>query len=106
MIHLLEDNKDEKTHNVTEELVLYLFLGVFVIFVVDSFAKVGKYTRVGLSITRTHLWDLIEKKQRSCGTFTLFAIIAGVLEHTYVQFLVVLFCAILVPTKSNSFYLL
>jgi hypothetical protein len=45
MIHLLEENKDEKTHNVTEELVLYLFLGVFVIFVVDSFAKVGKYTR-------------------------------------------------------------
>jgi hypothetical protein len=45
MIHLLEENKDEKTQNVTEELVLYLFLGVFVIFVVDSFAKVGKYTR-------------------------------------------------------------
>ena len=45
MIHLLEENKDEKTQNVTEELVLYMFLGVFVIFVVDSFAKVGKYTR-------------------------------------------------------------
>ena len=37
--------KDEKTQNVTEELVLYLFLGVFTIFVVDSFARAGKYTR-------------------------------------------------------------
>ena len=45
MIHLLEENKDEKTQNVTEELVLYLFLGVFTIFVVDSFARAGKYTR-------------------------------------------------------------
>jgi hypothetical protein len=45
MIHLLEEQQDEKTNNVTEELVLYLFLGVFVIFVVDSFARVGKYKR-------------------------------------------------------------
>ena len=45
MIHLLEENKDEKTGNVTEELVLYMFLGVFVIFTVDSFARAGKYTR-------------------------------------------------------------
>jgi len=45
MIHLLEENKDEKTQNVTEELVLYMFLGVFTIFVIDSFARAGKYTR-------------------------------------------------------------
>jgi len=45
MIHLLEENKDEKTNNVTEEVVLYSFLGIFVIFVVDSFARVGKYVR-------------------------------------------------------------
>ena len=45
MIHLLEEEKDEKTSNITEELILYLFLGVFVIFVVDSFARAGKYTR-------------------------------------------------------------
>ena len=45
MIHLLQENKDEKTQNVTEELVLYMFLGVFTIFVVDSFARAGKYTR-------------------------------------------------------------
>ena len=45
MIHLLEENKDEKTDTVTEELILYMFLGVFVIYIVDSFARVGKYTR-------------------------------------------------------------
>jgi hypothetical protein len=45
MIHLLEEQKMEKTANVTEEFILYTFLGVFVIFVVDSFTKTGKYTR-------------------------------------------------------------
>ena len=45
MIHLLEEQEDEKTSNVTEELVLYMFLGVFTIFCVDSFARAGKYTR-------------------------------------------------------------
>jgi len=45
LIHMMEEGKDEKSQNVTEELVLYLFLGVFVIFVVDSFARAGKYTR-------------------------------------------------------------
>jgi hypothetical protein len=45
MIHLLEDQQNEKTNNLTEELILYIFLGIFVIFVVDSFTKVGKYTR-------------------------------------------------------------
>ena len=45
MITLLEDQKEHKTDNITEELILYMFLGVFVIFVVDSFARAGKYTR-------------------------------------------------------------
>ena len=45
MIHLLEEQNDEKTANVTEELILYMFLGIFIIFVIDSFAKVGKYVR-------------------------------------------------------------
>jgi len=45
MINLLEEQQDEKTNNVTEEVVLYSFLGVFIIFIVDSFAKVGKYVR-------------------------------------------------------------
>ena len=45
MINLLEEQQDEKTNNVTEEVVLYSFLGIFIIFVVDSFARVGKYVR-------------------------------------------------------------
>jgi len=45
MINLLEEQQDEKTGSVTEEVVLYSFLGVFIIFIVDSFTKVGKYTR-------------------------------------------------------------
>jgi len=45
MIHLLEEKQDEKTNNVTEEIILYSFLGIFIIFVIDSFARVGKYVR-------------------------------------------------------------
>jgi hypothetical protein len=45
IIFLLEDQQDEKTGHVTEELVLYCFLGVFIIFIVDSFARAGKYVR-------------------------------------------------------------
>ena len=45
MINLLEEQQDEKTNNVTEEVVLYSFLGIFIIFIVDSFARVGKYVR-------------------------------------------------------------
>jgi hypothetical protein len=45
MIHLLEENQDEKTGHVTEEVILYSFLGIFMIFLVDSFVRVGKYIR-------------------------------------------------------------
>ena len=45
MINLLEEQQDERTNNVTEEVVLYSFLGIFIIFIVDSFAKTGKYVR-------------------------------------------------------------
>jgi len=45
MINLLEQQQDERTNNVTEEVVLYSFLGIFIIFIVDSFARVGKYVR-------------------------------------------------------------
>ena len=45
MIHLLEEQQEDKTANITEELILYLFLGIFVIFIVDSFARAGKYKR-------------------------------------------------------------
>ena len=45
MIHILEEQQTEKTDNITEEFLLYTFLGILVIFVVDSFARAGKYTR-------------------------------------------------------------
>jgi hypothetical protein len=45
MIHLLEEQKVEKTANITEEFILYTFLGVFVIYIVDTFSRNGKYTR-------------------------------------------------------------
>jgi hypothetical protein len=45
MIHLLEEQRDDKTGHVTEEIILYSFLGVFMIFIVDSFARAGKYIR-------------------------------------------------------------
>ena len=36
---MLEEKKDEKTGHVIEELVLYCFLGVFIIFIVDTFTR-------------------------------------------------------------------
>ncbi len=45
MLHLLEEQQHEKTNNITEEFILYTFLGVFIIFIVDAFARTGKYTR-------------------------------------------------------------
>ena len=45
MIHLLEEQQDEKTGHVTEEVILYSFLGIFIIFIMDSFARAGKYVR-------------------------------------------------------------
>lgn len=45
MIHLLEEQQDVKTGHIMEEIILYSFLGVFMIFIVDSFARAAKYVR-------------------------------------------------------------
>uniref|UniRef100_A0A6C0I100 Uncharacterized protein n=1 Tax=viral metagenome TaxID=1070528 RepID=A0A6C0I100_9ZZZZ len=45
MIHLLENQEYEKTANITEEFILYSFLGIFIIFVLDSFSRTAKYSR-------------------------------------------------------------
>lgn len=45
MIHMLENMEAEKTANITEEFILYAFLGVFIIFIVDSFSRGGKYIK-------------------------------------------------------------
>jgi hypothetical protein len=45
VIYLLEQQQHEETHHITEEFILYIFLGVFVIYIVDSFSRSGKYIR-------------------------------------------------------------
>ena len=45
MIMLLEEQQNEKTDHIMEELILYFFLGIFMIFMVDSFVRSGKYVR-------------------------------------------------------------
>jgi len=45
IIHMLEAQQHEKTNNVVEEVILYTFLGVFIIFICDTFALTGKYHR-------------------------------------------------------------
>ncbi len=45
LIGLVEEQQSEKTDSVMEDTVLYSFLGVFIIFIVDSFVRVGKYVR-------------------------------------------------------------
>jgi hypothetical protein len=45
LIHLIEEQKHEPTQHVTEEFLLYTFLGVFIIYIVDAFSRAGKYIR-------------------------------------------------------------
>ena len=45
LVHMMEEQHNEKTNNITEEFILYTFLGVFIIFVVDSFNRTQKYVR-------------------------------------------------------------
>ena len=45
MVHLLEEQQKEPTQNIMEEFILYGLLGVFMIYLVDSFARAGKYIR-------------------------------------------------------------
>ena len=46
ILFLLEDQNEQNFNYITEELILYIFLGIFIIYVLDSFVKIGgKYTR-------------------------------------------------------------
>ena len=45
IINLFEDEREIKTNKKNEEVVLYCFLGIFVIYVLDSFVSIGKYKR-------------------------------------------------------------
>ena len=42
LIHLLEQQQKEQTSGGTEEILLYCLFGVFIIFVIDAFARFGK----------------------------------------------------------------
>ena len=45
IINLFEDEKEIKTNKKNDEIVLYCFLGIFVIYTLDSFVSIGKYKR-------------------------------------------------------------
>lgn len=45
MIIMLEEQQDSRTNNITEEVILYSFLGIFMIFVVDTCCRPTKYIR-------------------------------------------------------------
>lgn len=45
IINILEKQQVEPTQNSGEEFVSYMFLGIFIIYIVDSFTRVGKYIR-------------------------------------------------------------
>jgi isoleucyl-tRNA synthetase len=45
MIDMFEEQREIKTSKKNEESVLYCFLGVFTIYILDSFVSIGKYSR-------------------------------------------------------------
>ena len=45
LIKMMETQKNENVQYLTEEIILYGFFGVFIIYVIDSFTRVGKYVR-------------------------------------------------------------
>ena len=45
IINILDKQQVEPTQHSGEEFVSYIFLGVFIIYIVDSFTRVGKYIR-------------------------------------------------------------
>lgn len=45
IIHMLEQHKQLRTENISEDMILYFFLGFFVLYISENFVKMGKYTR-------------------------------------------------------------
>jgi hypothetical protein len=45
IMQMFEEQREIKTGQKNEEIVLYCFLGVFTIYVLDSFVSIGRYTR-------------------------------------------------------------
>ena len=49
---MFEEQKEIRTNQKNEEVILYCFLGIFVIYVLDSFVYIGKYKRLPTHIER------------------------------------------------------
>ena len=45
ILEMLDDQKEIKTGQKNEEIVLYSFLGIFFIYIMDSFVNIGRYSR-------------------------------------------------------------
>ena len=45
ILEMLDDQKEIKTGQKNEEIILYSFLGIFIIYVLDSFVNIGRYNR-------------------------------------------------------------
>ena len=45
IIQMFEEQKEIRTNQKNEEVVMYCFLGIFVIYVLDSFVYIGQYKR-------------------------------------------------------------
>jgi hypothetical protein len=45
LMEMMEEQSEIRTTKKNEEIVLYCFLGIFTIYVLDSFASIGKYSR-------------------------------------------------------------
>jgi hypothetical protein len=45
LIHLMEEQQNAKTNHIGEEFMMYTFLGIGMIFLVDSFSKTARYIR-------------------------------------------------------------
>lgn len=45
IINILEEQKIIKTNQKKEEILLYFFLGIFIIYIINSFSTIGKYSR-------------------------------------------------------------
>jgi hypothetical protein len=45
LMEMMEEQSEIRTTKKNEEIVLYCFIGIFTIYVLDSFASIGKYSR-------------------------------------------------------------
>ena len=45
ILEILENQKEIRTEQKTEEIIVFFFIGIFIIYIIDSFASIGKYSR-------------------------------------------------------------